>query len=1797
MRIVLPTVSLSFFGQIFEILILIYLCDNDGISTNSNTIKCPNSTMYYILFVLSSIAILFLLIISYISISMYFKPSFMVDKSSSLQKIDSYPNKIFFFNKIIFIVLTNIIYKNQIYTWFILIILCLSSYVNMLGFTQYNNYQNKLLLELNKFFSILLFGIIDTLIIGKIFNELGFNGTLYLFIFIIIMSITSAFLYQERLNSFPSINFNELKSGCERLKYIKRFLDLVKTKHLTREKTLLFDTLIKIKEENCINKNCNLKKYLKYLEKGESNDFILFQHCQYLYELAIKKFPDDYNLKINYIVYLVIQMSKKKLAERVLYTMKYKLFQFENNFLIYCCQKFIKSYKISSDNIFEEENKNVVKKVEYDKLYEEFKNDLTKASTLYYDFWNTLNKFHIQGIEDFDKLKQIGKKISVLNTNIETKFNILHNIKGDDGNLLYLYSGFNKYILDNKIKYEKIKNISVSISNVYKIKDFEIDYTNFDFKFFEETDEYKYIIISAEENNLGTIINISHNASKIFGYIRHELIGRKFSCLVPNLYHNEFENYLYKLTNQLKIKFYNSLTNKKEYLPESIELFISGKDKSKYLIPLYIKMILVQTEDNEHAYIIKISYFDDINLNKINNIFKLGNIFDINKNKEEKMYKYCIVLTDKNFIIQTFTVNCLEQLGLSTHSMNTNIDLTLFIPEFDEDVDNLIRNERKKNENNDDIKEKNIENKFRNYHSSEIKSKIDNIKLDSFMNNKILYKRYIAEKNYSESKLITWKVDSLKKYLENNKSSISKPDTTIINTQVKNFYAIIENEQNSNEKLFLLIIKKTEFNNKHIGYTFFFRREYVKCIEKNNIEIIKSDINNNQNNKLNKSIKSNFLSLKSSDKIKVNNNIENNNDIKYSKTQKKLIAKVPKSLDIKKGENIVGIIQGKIKNILKEDSNLKKTPIKKCSFKNISSELSIFKTNDNEDDSSDIFSTKELNSKLNTYIPKSKFNFLLDINLMSFKPSNIISKTDNFIESLKKEAQKKIKLKNINKNPKTIKDSSEYDSSEEENETDEDNENSDSKENIYTLNSKNLNEKKKKEGNMIENIDKEYYRVSGLNKIKLMIFDFEQEMIVEIGDKKENKSEIENILINYKLKLPIVMDKDGNDPSLKIKKLLLKYSKNDQPTGKIMRVDSISENQNALQLKKKKETYKIIESELNKKEREKSIIIYSIFCFFANLVLIGMGGFSLYFILSELSNFRGNINLILYSSIIRHYTYLGIYHTRMYTLAKVNSSGMIHQNEEIIKNRAKYLENLNNQIGNDFFNGSKVLEEMIAINYKLSKNNEIKLYNKISQNIIMDDEFNPKNVSSSYMIGISQIYSHFYYMLANIDKLKYNSAGALNFVYNALNNVGIALNEIINVFLDEIKYKKSNHIKLFYIIISLYLILLIIIYIIIRINYKNIITRRDTYTSAFFQINLSFIKDSILNCEIFLNRLNRNELISNKDKNKGVNDISITSFDNPDNNLSINDQSKKVQKNVNKSNNSFRLKKNILKKKKNINLIIIFILFLLIVYIYLLIPLIVFNKNISMFEFMGLYMYNMLHFHTNTIKIYNSFNEYLFYEESTVENIPVLDYINNTMNDICDTFSEEISFLYTVAENIPGLNERLLKVQKEKLCNLNDFCDNYIDTATSLGYYNFVYFFINEIRTKIDYAKILSEKMKDKLWGNDVEKRMIILFNNLHYDIDYMFNHVILYYVQDELNITSEKFFENINSKNDFYIIIYSIYFVCIILFYLFYWNRSINEAQDQIYKAKLALNIIPVEILESQTNIKDLLGMSDINE
>ena len=140
-------------------------------------------------------------------------------------------------------------------------------------------------------------------------------------------------------------------------------------------------------------------------------------------------------------------------------------------------------------------------------------------------------------------------------------------------------------------------------------------------------------------------------------------------------------------------------------------------------------------------------------------------------------------------------------------------------------------------------------------------------------------------------------------------------------------------------------------------------------------------------------------------------------------------------------------------------------------------------------------------------------------------------------------------------------------------------------------------------------------------------------------------------------------------------------------------------------------------------------------------------------------------------------------------------------------------------------------------------------------------------------------------------------------------------------------------------------------------------------------------------------------------------------------------------------------------------------------------------------------------------------------------------------------------------------------------------------------------FWINEIKVKVFYAEELFNQLNTAVWTLFPELRTIILFNTLHDDINYMFNLVVLHYIEDETNLTVDVILSVMNSRNNEYIAIYVIFMVVILILYFLYWNPFITDTQDQIYKTKLALNIIPVEILDSQTNIKNLLRISDLNE
>ena len=318
------------------------------------------------------------------------------------------------------------------------------------------------------------------------------------------------------------------------------------------------------------------------------------------------------------------------------------------------------------------------------------------------------------------------------------------------------------------------------------------------------------------------------------------------------------------------------------------------------------------------------------------------------------------------------------------------------------------------------------------------------------------------------------------------------------------------------------------------------------------------------------------------------------------------------------------MIESKIKNILNEDSYNKTSPIKKCGFKDLPSNLSLFGNK---------YSNNELISDLPMdFVPNSDFNFSFDVNITTFRPSYSLITAEEFSEILKAEAQKKVNLIQKDEKPK-IEDSSNY-SSNEENESNESEENS----KIFSGSEKSISkkaiEKKKKEENIKRDVD--YYHVNGLNKIKLMIFDFDQEMVIENEGQKDNKSEVEIILTNYKLKLSNSLDKDSNNPSTKINKFLLKNSSKKIIKDKIVQNDSISQIQNTEKIKKQKKLYAQIISKLNKDEQTKSIILYGIICLLFNIMFLGIGAFSLYFIRSKLEEFKGNLSILVYASFLRH---------------------------------------------------------------------------------------------------------------------------------------------------------------------------------------------------------------------------------------------------------------------------------------------------------------------------------------------------------------------------------------------------------------------------------------------------------------------------------------------------------------------------------------------------------------------------------
>ena len=844
LKSIIPFISSFFFGQIFFTLLTPFYCDETNTySFFSQSYKCLEGLWFDVESSLCLISIVCHVFISYITNLIFYNPMCLRAKN---KKIHSLTDVIFLFTKIIMNILF-LLFRTTTDNYPLLLLCMLFTGINLYCLFSYQGYSNKILYFINNTLATILFWGFICLFIGKIFILIEFNGTCYLFLIGIILIIIYVYYKIEQMNLFFMIDKSKISSSIEYYKYILHLQTLIEDKNKSRENKLILKSFLKKMEENNFQNDYFLKKYLICLEKGIDCDILLYYYMQKLFEEGLNKFNNDLTITISYIYFLVKRLSKKKKAILLYKSIDKNIYSIDKLFNIYRCQKILDTLWTGFDGKDKEniESVDIIKIFDYKNNVNQFIDLLNKISLLYYDFWLALFSNNCEGKDEFKTLNELGCKINELLNPIEQSFNLIYHIKNDDMEVLKLYLGYIKNILNNSQKFEEYQHILGNISKDFIFETKQIDYSSFDINsLHDEKKEVEYFIVGASEidTNERKILNMSIGLTTIIGYQKSEIIGKEINILIPKIFHSAHNSMFKEFTKNIKVNLYQNLSNEIKYIPDVLLKTVYCKTKSNFLKQLEMKVYLVQTEDGEHIYILEV-------------IRSSSFPTSWNENAEDPP---CCILTDKNFIIQTFTTDCCKTLGLNSNAINSNFEITSCIVQFNEDINNNYKeylcnkggSSSYNFENSDFLSSTNIVNAgnkkvnrnstknilslstnifTRNNSSNKTNNLLaqsQNVKVDNSVNIKTRIKRKLVKNKYIYPQVITWKMNenyiNALKYDERKNSFIF--NSNIFKTR------IIESHTNK----FELSVKECRISKALIGYYFIFKK--IKLIRFKNVE-------------------------------------------------------------------------------------------------------------------------------------------------------------------------------------------------------------------------------------------------------------------------------------------------------------------------------------------------------------------------------------------------------------------------------------------------------------------------------------------------------------------------------------------------------------------------------------------------------------------------------------------------------------------------------------------------------------------------------------------------------------------------------------------------------------------------------------------------------------------------------------------------------------------------------------------------------------------------------------------------
>ena len=1721
LRILLPLFCVGFYGQIFVFFSTLFDCQNGKmyVSTKLNC-RTGNNFLFHSVFVF--IAMFFLFIISLITNSLYYKSLFNPCKSDVLKKTNSLPDVSLLLTKTIIILLFVLDKGTESEHWAFLFVLMLISGINAYINLLFKNRLNALLMLLNIILSLILFFGYFTLFIGKILKFLKFNGSIYLFVFWIIYIFAFFLFLKNKEIKFNLLDYKTINNANEYINYILKYYRLILCKNNSRNNMTILKSYIEAMEETCINSDCPLKIYLSNLEKGNESEFFLYQYIDVLFKYGISKFKDNAMLKNSYAFFLESKMNNKAQAMTIINSINEEFLSFNRNYNIFRCKRVIHKHLLNKTGL----------NFDYKTNINNFTEIISNLTKLYFQFWSLLYDAKFQHKDNFKKLYEIGSKIMKLNKKVENVYQSLIKTKTTNIEIFKLYYEFLRDILKNEQKLESYQN-SNSIYNESFENEVK-DYSNYNMDNYKKNDLMTYLLISGRKKDLGIVLDCSLSASKFFGYTKDEVIGKSLNIFIPDIFHLKHNSILSREAKNNNIKLFNDLFDKKEYNPNIIENYFFAVFKSKFIQLLKLKIFFVKTEDNITAFIVQvlkgIPYMNELIINKIVN----------NSNVDSR----CCILTNENFLINSFTPNCLEQLGLSYRYIKSSNSIIPFIKQLYEDYINAI-NELGTNNINF---HSSMHNEFVSMEDSPRLSEIEvntKINISSEIKNKI--KEDLVNKKYHKRSQITWRLN--KKIYQYNKkikgneiinetsdvqcSRISHRDSKYNITSIK------KNDEKRFESEFLMEIKKAIIDNKLLGYYFYFSRLFPSETKNFISYRVKDDLDDNEENQKRIKYKTIIKPIQKYNIINKEKRISNSDIDKAIYNSRRKSSEISKNSDICNSYITKRI---KIKENLEKRSSIQSIP----DISDINGLSQIFKNNSN-------FSSENVQNEINSeeviidenFIPNCNNNFSFDLNKMCYNFEKATLNSKLLTSSLHKEAKEKIKvyqeyLTSLNKEDESdLSESNSEDvysssiNSEDSSNSNTDKESSsnvisnkrnlsikENKKNFYMhksitlkneikakideippIKQSNTSKINKKENEKNDNKSKfkpvlttnsnisqqmkKYHNINdfykvNLSKIHYLVYDFNKEMFIE-GNKKDISIKVESIIINYKKQTSFIdIGKDEKYPFIHLNNNK-DIIKNINKNSKKDKIDIAHNNK----INEEKSLIRRFKDAISSKKDEKELTtfkIYMIISFFIMLVLaIIIFILNLYFF----NKFRDILSLLKYIINIKHCQAFSIYCVRELTLINFNVSnleGGVYTNFPG-KDREAYRTLIREKLVQYFLENQNSLKNILSTKYSHSK-----IFNKNISETIIESVFDfgsieKNDIKANLLSTLMQYNSIFYSISSFYSSLHQNHSDMMPFFYNSLNNFKRAILIIRDNYNEELYVQKYRIIIYFILNTGISLIIYFLFNFLLVSSFISAAKKRIVYIQVFYGIKIDIIKDIALNCEKLINKLKK---IVNKD---------IEEEDNEEETDEIKSFLKKKNKNeinpINKDITNSYENKNSIKLSVNIKLFIFIYIFLNVV-IYSFIPYKSYilynlcNKTINYSNF----ILKFNDFNTNILEFFNAYREYLFDNTSFIEGITPLEYLIKKENEIYEKLTVNLKEIETFINATIIIDDEISRLFTSELCSycITDYFNSLDECRNKFGNilnFDFNIFTTNFIQRIVYTKNIVKYKYETELiYGN-----------------------------------------------------------------------------------------------------------------